>query len=80
MWLLWFACGLLALRWFAVGPFARLSWWWLALLFALVFVWFEVIEPRLGLQQKKAMDEMDAAKKARIKSAIESVRTKRSRR
>jgi len=71
MWLLWCSFALLALRYFQVGIFATLSWWWVALPFAVAFVYFEFIEKRLGLDKKKAMDEMDAAKKARIKRALE---------
>jgi len=71
MWLLWSALALLALRYFQIGVFATLSYWWVALPFVLAFIWFEFIEKRLGLDKKKAMDEMDAAKKARIKRALE---------
>ena len=72
MWLVWFAFILLLLRWFEIGPVAPLSWWWVVLPFAMAFVWFEFIEKRLGLEKKKAMDEMEATKKARIKRAFET--------
>jgi small Trp-rich protein len=77
MWLLWFSFLLLILRYFEVSVFATLSWGWVILPFVLTFIWFEFIEPRLGLQKKKAMDEMDAAKQARIKRAMETDHTKR---
>ena len=77
MWLLWFAFALLLLRYFEVSVFAGLSWWWVVLPFVCSFIWFEFIEPRLGLQKKKAMDEMEAAKQARIKRAIETDHTRR---
>jgi len=77
MWLLWMALAGLVLKWFEVGWFATLSWWWLSLPFAAAFIWFEFIEPRLGLQKKKAMDEMEAARKLRIKRAIETDHSKR---
>ena len=74
MWLVWSAMALLALRYFQVGWFATVSWWWVALPFGLAFIWFEFIERYLGLEKKKAMDEMDAAKAARIKRALEQRR------
>ena len=72
MWLVWFALVFLLLRWFEIGPVATVSWWWVVLPFALAFVWFEFIEKNLGLEKKKAMDEMEAQKKARIKRAFET--------
>jgi small Trp-rich protein len=77
MWLLWFAIALLILRFFEVSVFATLSWGWVILPFVLSFIWFEFIEPRLGLQKKKAMDDMELAKQARIKRAMESDHAKR---
>jgi len=74
MWLLWPAMALLALRYFQIGWFATVSWWWVALPFGLAFIWFEFIERYLGLEKKKAMDEMAAAKQARIKRALEQTR------
>jgi len=71
MWLLWSALALLLLRYFEIGWFATLSWWWVVLSFAGAFVWFEFIERYLGLEKKKAMDEMEEARKARIKRALE---------
>lgn len=77
MWLLWIALAVLLLKFFDVAWFATLSWWWVALPFAAAFIWFEFIEARLGLEKKKAMDEMEAAKKARIKRAMETDHTHR---
>jgi len=71
MWLLWISVALLALRYFEIGPFAAVSWWWVAGAFGAAFVWFEFVEKSLGLEKKKAMDEMEAARKARIKRALE---------
>jgi len=71
MWFLWAAIALLVLRFFEVSVFAGVSWWWVACAFAVAFIWFEFIEKSLGLERKKAMDEMEAARKARIKRALE---------
>jgi small Trp-rich protein len=77
MWLLWFALIVLLLRYFEIGWFATLSWWWVSVPFIASFIWFEFIEKRLGLEKKKAMDEMEAAKKARIKRALDNDLSKR---
>jgi small Trp-rich protein len=77
MWLVWSGLALALLRYFSVSWFATMPWWWVAVPFALAFVWFEFIESRLGLDKKRAMDEMDAAKKARIKRAMETDHTGR---
>ena len=37
------------LRYFEIGPFANMSWWWVAGLTGFAFGWFEFIEPILGL-------------------------------
>ncbi|HXY06171.1 MAG TPA: TIGR04438 family Trp-rich protein [Burkholderiaceae bacterium] len=70
MWLVWSALALALLRYFEVGIFATVSWWWVIGLLAAAFVWFEFVERSLGLEKKKAMDEMDAAREARIKRAL----------
>lgn len=77
MWLVWIGLALVLLRYFEVGPLAAISWWWITLPLVAAFVWFEFIERRLGLDRKKAMDEMEAAKKARIKRAIETDHSRR---
>ncbi len=70
MWMLWIAVALLVLKLIGIGPFGDLSWWWVALPFAAAFVWFEVFERRLGLDKKKAFDELERAKQERIKKAM----------
>lgn len=74
MWLVWSALALALLRYFEIGIFATVPWWWVLGLLAAAFVWFEFIERFLGLEKKKAMDEMDAARAARIKRALEQDR------
>ncbi len=78
MWLLWLGVALLVLKLLGISVFAELSWWWVALPFALALIWFEVFEKRLGLDKKKAFDELERAKQERIKKALE--RDKRGRR
>jgi small Trp-rich protein len=71
MWVLWVAVALLILKLIGMGPFADLSWWWISAVFAVAFVWFDLVEERLGLNKRKAFDEMDEAKQKRIREALE---------
>lgn len=80
MWLLWAGVVLLLLWYFDIGYFGEMSGWWVALVFGLAFVWFEVFEKRLGLDKKKAFDELDKAKKERIKRQMEQAKNFRQRR
>jgi small Trp-rich protein len=72
MWLLWVGVALIVLKLLGIWKFADLSWWWIAGVFTLAGIWFEVFERRLGLDKKKAFDEMEAHKKKRIKDALEA--------
>jgi small Trp-rich protein len=79
MWLLWLGVALIILKMLEVSVFAALSWWWITVPFVLALIWFEVFERRLGLDKKKAFDEMEAHKKKRIKDALEANKGRRSR-
>jgi small Trp-rich protein len=59
------------LRYFEIGPVANLSWWWIAGLFGVAFLWFEFFERMLGLDKRRAHDEMDKAREDRVKKAFE---------
>ncbi|HEY8607322.1 MAG TPA: TIGR04438 family Trp-rich protein [Noviherbaspirillum sp.] len=59
-----------ALRYLEVGPFAALSWWWIAGLFVLAFVWFEFIERALGLDKRKEHKQAEKNRKDRIKRTL----------
>lgn len=48
--------ALTVLRWFEIGPFAQLSWWWIVALFGVALLWFEVFERLLGLDKRKPKD------------------------
>jgi small Trp-rich protein len=77
MWMLWLGLALLVLKLAEIGPFATLSWWWVVLPFVGSFIWFELFEKRLGLDKKKAFDELDRAKQERIKKAMEQAKRPR---
>ena len=63
--------ALSSLRYFEIGPFATLSWWWVAGLFALAFVWFEYVEKMLGLDKRKAAEQLEKARQERIKKTFQ---------
>lgn len=71
MWILWFAVIVLILKLLGIAPVADWSWWWVSLPFVIALIWFEVFEKRLGLDKKKAFDELERAKQERIKKNME---------
>lgn len=54
------------LRYFEVGPFAELSWWWIVGLVGVAFIWFEFIERIFGLDKRKAHEQLEKARKERV--------------
>jgi small Trp-rich protein len=58
------------LRYFEVGPVANLSWWWIVGLMGVAFIWFEFIERMLGLDKRKSHDELEKARKQRVKKTF----------
>jgi small Trp-rich protein len=58
--------ALAALKYFEVGPFAKLSWLWVALPFVMVVIWWEILIPLLGLDKDKEHAEFEKQKKARM--------------
>lgn len=71
MWLIWIGVALIVLKVLDISVFGEVSWWWIVLPFFIGFLWFELVEKRLGLDKKKAFDEIDKAKKERIKKRLE---------
>ncbi|MDP9108138.1 MAG: TIGR04438 family Trp-rich protein [Pseudomonadota bacterium] len=59
------------LRYFEIGPVANLSWWWIAGLFLVAFIWFEFIERMLGLDKRKAHEALEKARLERVKKSFE---------
>jgi small Trp-rich protein len=79
MWLLWVGLVLLLLKLGDIGPVGALSWWWIVLPFVAALIWFELFERRLGLDKKKAFDELDRAKQQRLKKAMADAKRPRKR-
>lgn len=63
--------ALVALRYFEVWKFAGLSWWWIILLMAVAFVWFEYVEKIFGLDKKKAHNVDEQRRKDRVKQSFD---------
>jgi small Trp-rich protein len=80
MWLVYVGIALLLSKLLDLGPLADLSWWWVLLPFLLAWIWWEVFERSLGLDKKKAFDELEQAKKERIARALERDKANRIRR
>ncbi|HEX2605512.1 MAG TPA: TIGR04438 family Trp-rich protein [Oxalicibacterium sp.] len=57
---------LAVLKYLEVGPLVNLSWWWIAGLFLVAFIWFEFIERMLGLDKRKAHEQLDKARRERV--------------
>lgn len=72
--LVWIGSLLLLLKFFEIGPFVDVSWWWIIVPLVLAFIFFEVIEPLFGLDKKKAHDELEKAKKRRVKQQLDKTK------
>ena len=62
--------ALIILRYFEIGPFVNLSWGWIVGLMAIAFIWFEFIERMLGLDKRKAHEQLEKARKERVKNTF----------
>lgn len=72
MWLIWLGVALIVLKLLDISVFATLSWWWITVPFVVAFLWFELVERRLGMDKKKAFNEVDKIKKQRIERGLEA--------
>lgn len=59
------------LKYFEVGFFSKMSWWWIAALMGVAFIWFEFIEKLLGRDKRRAHDSMEKIRKERVKATFE---------
>jgi small Trp-rich protein len=59
-----------AMKFFGVWRFAELSWWYVAGLMLLAFIWFEFIEKMLGLDKKKQHSVDEQRRKKRVEQSF----------
>jgi len=69
--------ALIALRYFEIGPFATMSWWWVVAVAAVAFIWFEFIERILGLDKRTAADKNEKMREQRVKDTFRKDKSKR---
>jgi small Trp-rich protein len=62
--------ALTAVKYFEIGPFANMSWWWIIGVMAIGFIWFEFIERMLGLDKRKAHEQLEKARQERVKKTF----------
>jgi small Trp-rich protein len=58
--------ALVVLRFFEVWKFAALSWGWIVALMVFAFVWFEFVEPMLGLDKRREHRSDEQRRKDRL--------------
>ncbi|HJU99015.1 MAG TPA: TIGR04438 family Trp-rich protein [Burkholderiaceae bacterium] len=63
--------ALVGLRYFEVWRFAQLSWWWIVGVMVFAFIWFEFLEPMLGLDKRKAHNVDEQRRKDRVKQSFD---------
>ncbi|XLZ70019.1 TIGR04438 family Trp-rich protein [Massilia sp. SR12] len=69
--------ALVALKYFEVWKFAELSWWWIVAVMGVAFIWFEFIEPMLGLDKRKAHNVDEQRRKDRVKKSFEDLQKRK---
>jgi small Trp-rich protein len=69
--------ALVALKFFEVWKFADLSWWWIVGVMAIAFVWFEIVEPMLGLDKRKAHNVDEQRRKDRVKKTFDDLKKRK---
>ncbi|MFC3107102.1 TIGR04438 family Trp-rich protein [Undibacterium arcticum] len=68
------------LKYFEIGPFANMSWWWVGGLTVFAFIWFEFVEPIFGWDKRKAHKEMENIRDERVKKTFDTSKNKAKRR
>jgi len=58
------------LKFFEVGPFSTMSWWWVIALFGVSFIWFEYLERLLGRDKRKAHEQLEKVRNERVKKTF----------
>jgi small Trp-rich protein len=59
------------MKWVDFGPVGSWSWIWVVSPFIVALLWFELFEPMLGLDKKKAHSDVEKIKEERVRKALE---------
>lgn len=59
------------LKYLELDFMANVSWWWIVGLMAVAFIWFEFLERMLGLDARRSHEQLDKARKERVKKAFQ---------
>ncbi len=63
----WIGVLLIVLKWFDIEPVVGWSWWSILAPLAIAFAWFEFLEPLLGFDKRRKVDDAYAhMREARI--------------
>ncbi len=71
MWLLGIGLLFILMKWVDFGPVGSWSWIWVVSPFIVALIWFELFEPMLGLDKKKAHSDVEKIKEERVRKALE---------
>jgi small Trp-rich protein len=64
------------LKFLDVSLVANLSWWWIAALAGVAFLWFEFFERILGLDKRKDHEAFNKIQKERVKRTFKQDKKK----
>ena len=59
------------LKYLELDFMTNVSWWWIVGLMAVAFIWFEFLERMLGLDARRSHEQLDKARKERVKKAFQ---------
>lgn len=60
------------LKYLEVDIVADLSWWWIAGLLFVAFIWFEFVERIFGLDKRDAHDKLEKSRQERVRKAFDT--------
>lgn len=72
----WAGLLLIVLKWFEFEPVAGWSWWAILAPLAIAFAWFELLEPLLGFDKRRADDEFAQMREKRIQRQFPYLRAR----
>lgn len=71
------------MKWFEIDPVAAWSWWWIAVPVGLAVIWWEVLDPALGISKRRESAKMEQRKverHRRMQKELGQIEVKRKKR